>query len=66
MGTLSDWPGEKHGHLKAFSADDILYEEADYRNDTLHGYRKIYFPDGKLRVKEAYVNGKFHGANRER
>ncbi len=37
------------------------YEEAMYKNDTLHGERKLYFESGKVQIIENYKNGVFDG-----
>ena len=61
IGALADWPGIKNGLLRAYSDTGVLIEEATYDNDTLHGKRVLYYPEGGKHIVEQYVKGKFHG-----
>lgn len=55
----------KEGLYQRFDAQGKLVEEATYANDSLHGERKLFYPNGKLDVLETYRNGVFHGAYRK-
>lgn len=61
IGTLVDYPGEKEGLIQAYTENGMLYEEGQFKQGVLDGYRKIYYPDGKLQIVETYKNGKFEG-----
>ncbi len=49
----------KQGHYMKYYPSGILYEEANYVNDTLNGERKLYYKSGKLEVLETYDHGSF-------
>lgn len=51
----------KQGKLTRKNADGILIEEAEYKNDTLHGQRKLFYPTGELETIETYDHGRFAG-----
>lgn len=51
----------KEGIYKAFDDNGVLIEEANYKNDTLHGERKIYHENGTVQAIEQYQNGLFEG-----
>jgi antitoxin component YwqK of YwqJK toxin-antitoxin module len=61
VGELSDWPGVKQGHLRAYSTDGILVEEASFIKDTLEGERILYYTGGNVNIRENYRKGHFHG-----
>jgi len=51
----------KEGLLTKTRIDGSIIEEAEYTNDTLDGFRKLYYPNGKLQITETYQNGVFQG-----
>lgn len=51
----------KEGVYRKFSPEGVLMEEAQYKNDTLDGERKFFYPSGKLESVEHYRNGAYHG-----
>ncbi len=51
----------KEGLLTRTAADGTLLEEAQYSNDTLHGFRKLYYLNGALQTEETHVDGAFQG-----
>ncbi len=50
----------KNGLYERFS-DGVTVEQIQYRNDTIHGFRKLFYPSGTLEVLETYAHGTFHG-----
>jgi|SRR5687767_1758128 len=57
--TYSILPNDTINHGPYFKKDSmgILLEKGNYENGELHGVREIYFPDGKVKVRERYNNG---------
>lgn len=55
----------KEGLYQRYDAQGKLVEEATYANDSLHGERKLFYPNSKLDVLETYRNGVFHGDYRK-
>lgn len=55
----------KEGLYQRFSSDGGLLEEAHYRNDTLDGERKYFYPGGKPESTEQYQKGVYHGKYRK-
>lgn len=55
----------KEGLYQRFNAEGKLVEAAHYANDSLHGERKMYYPNGNLDILETYRHGVFHGAYRK-
>lgn len=55
----------KEGMYQRYNPEGKLVEEAHYANDSLHGERKLFFPNGNLDVLETYRHGVFHGAYRK-
>ncbi len=51
----------KEGTLTRFAVDGSKLEKAEYKNDTLNGFRHLYYPNGNIQVSENYVNGAFEG-----
>jgi antitoxin component YwqK of YwqJK toxin-antitoxin module len=51
----------KEGLYQKFAPDGKLLEEASYRNDTLDGERKYFYPNGALESIERYRRGQYHG-----
>ncbi len=49
----------KQGLYTKYYPSGILYEEANYENDTLNGERKLYYENGKLEILETYDHGLF-------
>lgn len=54
----------KEGRYQRFSAEGGLVEEAFFKNDTLDGERKLFYPGGKVEIVETYRRGVFHGPYR--
>ena len=51
----------KEGLYQRFDEKGVLLEEAHYKNDTLDGERKYFYPSGALESIEHYSNGIYHG-----
>ncbi len=51
----------KEGLYQRFHQDGHLVEEAEYSNDTLHGARKFYFPNGQVERIDRFKHGVMHG-----
>jgi antitoxin component YwqK of YwqJK toxin-antitoxin module len=51
----------KEGVYERFNEQGIKVEEAQYKNDTLDGYRVLYSEAGDTQVVENYVQGRFEG-----
>ena len=51
----------REGRYEAFDSEGKVIEQANYRNDTLHGERRLFYPDGKVQAIEQYVDGRFAG-----
>lgn len=51
----------KAGLYQRFHQDGHLVEEAHFVNDTLHGERKFFFPNGKVERIEHHQHGVMHG-----
>jgi len=51
----------KEGLYQRFHKDGYLVEEAHYSNDSLHGERKFYYPNGTVERTEHHRKGVFHG-----
>ena len=51
----------KQGLYTKWYKDGGKLEEAMYENDTLHGFRKMYYPNGKEQIIEHYDMGQFKG-----
>lgn len=55
----------KEGLYEQFREDGTLAEQANYVQDTLHGERILYFPDGKQKESiYTYAMGVYHGPYR--
>ncbi len=52
----------KEGSYIKYDPKGLKYEEAFYKNDTLHGERKLFFQNGKVETLETYSKGLFDGA----
>lgn len=62
VGSLIDYTGEKNGKLKSYYENGNLYEEAQFDNGKIDGYRKIYFEDGSgVMIHESYADDVYHG-----
>lgn len=46
-----------HGPYTKTDSTGILLEKGSYDNGKLTGVRELYFPDGKVKVRERYKNG---------
>lgn len=51
----------KEGLYQRFHQSGYLLEEAHYANDSLHGTRATFFPNGKREREETYRHGVLHG-----
>ncbi|MEQ1744251.1 MAG: toxin-antitoxin system YwqK family antitoxin [Saprospiraceae bacterium] len=51
----------KEGLYQRFHETGYLIEEAHFVNDTIHGERKQFYPNGKMERTEAYERGTLHG-----
>ena len=51
---------KKEGTYQRFN-DGILAEQAEYKSDTLHGVRTLFYDDGAKEIEESYLMGVFHG-----
>lgn len=51
----------KEGQYSKMSPAGELLETANYRNDTLHGLRVLYYETGDTQIVERYDNGQFSG-----
>lgn len=57
--------GMKNGYYHHLDDRGILLEEAHFRNDQLHGIRKLFYEDGTVRIEETYEEGNYHGPYRD-
>lgn len=55
---------QKQGKYTEYDENGKLLEEANFRNDTLEGIRKLYFPDGQVQYEEHYQAGLYQGSYR--
>lgn len=55
----------KNGLYQRFAPDGHYVEEAMFRNDTLDGERKFFYPNGKVEIIEPNRNGVIHGKYRK-
>ncbi|MDX1665636.1 MAG: toxin-antitoxin system YwqK family antitoxin [Saprospiraceae bacterium] len=51
----------KEGKYERFTPEGHRIEEANYRNDTLHGPRVLYYESGDSQIVEYYHMGEFEG-----
>lgn len=51
----------KEGLYERFNENGVKVEEAVYKNDTLDGYRILYYENGDTQVVENYIEGRFEG-----
>lgn len=56
--------GLKNGQYLSFYEDGAVFEESSYVNDTLHGVRRLYHPNGQLMIEETHNMGQFEGPYR--
>jgi antitoxin component YwqK of YwqJK toxin-antitoxin module len=54
----------REGQWKRLNADNVIIEEATYRNDTLQGQRVLYYDTGDTLLVEHYEQGLFEGPYR--
>ena len=59
--TIDSETGRKQGLYEKFEADGVLYENAFYDSDTLHGTRTLFFPNGSPEIVEHYEHGTMQG-----
>lgn len=52
---------QKEGKYQRYYSNGVLAEEAEYKNDSLHGYRRYYYESGKLQSEEGFEHGLNHG-----
>jgi len=52
----------KQGLYTRLAKNGVKLEEAMYENDTLNGFRKLYYEDGEIFILENYVHGAFQGS----
>ena len=50
-----------NGEYKIWFSNDSLYEHSYYRNGSFDRFRRLYDPNGTLRIKAHYKNGAYHG-----
>lgn len=55
--------GVKQGVEKEFKADKLV-AEVPWKNGRMHGKRRVYFPDGKVKSETSYVDGLAEGPSR--
>jgi len=55
----------REGLFQRFNAEGKLVEEATYAKDSLHGERKLFYPNGNVDALETYRYGVFHGPFRK-
>jgi antitoxin component YwqK of YwqJK toxin-antitoxin module len=54
----------REGVYQSFYPNEQVAENANYKNDTLHGERTLFYEDGKIQIEENYDHGQFQGAYR--
>ncbi len=54
----------RQGLFTRLTPDGIKLEESNYLNDTLHGQRTLFFPNGKPEIIELYHKGAFSGKHK--
>ncbi|HUR30228.1 MAG TPA: hypothetical protein VMZ69_02285 [Saprospiraceae bacterium] len=47
-----------HGPYTKSDSAGVLLEKGNFQEGELNGFREILFPDGKVKIRERYVNGK--------
>ncbi len=52
----------KQGLYTRLTKEGVKIEEAMYENDTLNGFRRLYYEDGSVFIEEQYEMGAFQGA----
>lgn len=50
--------GQRHGEWNAFYADSSKWSNGYYEHGLAEGKRKVWFPNGQLRIEGTYENGK--------
>lgn len=51
----------REGLFEAFDEEGNLMEAANYKNDQLHGERKIFYANGEVEAVEQFANGEYQG-----
>ena len=51
----------REGLYQVFGADGKLLEEANYKDDQLHGERKLFYANGQVEAVEQFANGEYTG-----
>ena len=51
----------KEGIYTGYDSKGNIIEAASYTNDSLHGQRTLFYPNGKKEAFETYNMGEFHG-----
>jgi len=54
----------RHGMFRNYDAEGHLLEQAEYRDNVLHGQRVLFSPQGDTLVVEHYAGGAFEGPYR--
>ena len=54
----------RDGLYQRYDEAGNLFEEASYVDDTLNGFRRLYYPDGQIQIEEQYAMGEFIGTYR--
>jgi len=57
LGRLSEKIGFTNGEHRKFYPDGTLQSVSTYKNDKLHGEGIEYYPNGKLKYEDFWVNG---------
>lgn len=52
---------KKNGLYIEYADSGLLYSKSIYINDTLQGFRYIFYPTGELNFLYSYQNGNYHG-----
>lgn len=55
----------KEGLYQKIGRNGAVIVEAHYLNDSLHGERRFFYPDGSVESIETYQNGQYHGPYRK-
>jgi antitoxin component YwqK of YwqJK toxin-antitoxin module len=53
--------GLREGFYHRIDSSGILMEEAHYKQDTLHGIRKLFHENGVIEYEESHDMGRYHG-----
>jgi antitoxin component YwqK of YwqJK toxin-antitoxin module len=56
--TIDRKTGKHHGPYIKRDTSGILLEKGNLKNGIPHGIRELYYPDGQVKVRERYVDGR--------